>query len=161
MSAPRVIETLAEMRREARLARVHQQRVGFVPTMGYLHEGHLSLIRAARQTSDLVVVSIFVNPIQFGPKEDLARYPRDLAGDVEKASAAGADIVFAPTAQEMFPDGYQTFVEVREVSKGLCGDRRPGHFTGVATVVAKLLNLVQPEVAFFGEKDWQQLQVLK
>src|SRR5437660_1587593 len=158
---PRVIQSVAEMRRESRLARVHERRVGFVPTMGYLHEGHLSLIRGARETADVVVVSIFVNPIQFSPTEDLARYPRDLAGDLEKAGSAGTDIVFAPTAEEMFPDGFQTFIEVRELSKGLCGERRPGHFSGVATIVAKLFNLVQPEAAFFGEKDYQQLQVIR
>jgi pantoate--beta-alanine ligase len=156
-----VIQSVAEMRREGRLARVHERRIALVPTMGYLHEGHLSLVRAAREIADQVVVSIFVNPIQFGPKEDLARYPRDFGGDLEKAGSAGADIVFAPTVEEMFPDGFQTFVEVRELSKGLCGDRRPGHFSGVATVVAKLFNIVQPEAACFGDKDYQQLQVIR
>src|SRR5437016_3431039 len=108
MAHPRVIQSVPEMRREARLTRVHERRVALVPTMGYLHDGHLSLARAARETADQVVLSIFVNPIQFGPGEDLARYPRDLAGDVDKAGSAGVDIVFAPMGEEMFPDGFQT-----------------------------------------------------
>jgi pantoate--beta-alanine ligase len=157
----RTIESVSEMRREARLIRVHGHGIGFVPTMGYLHEGHLSLMRAARETSDVVVISIFVNPIQFGPREDLGRYPRDLPGDLEKAASAGVDIAFVPKPEEMYPDGFQSFVRVRDLEKGLCGDRRPDHFLGVATVVAKLFNIVQPESAFFGEKDFQQLQVLR
>jgi pantoate--beta-alanine ligase len=156
-----VIETVAEMRREARLARVHERRVALVPTMGYLHEGHLSLLRAARETADLVVLSIFVNPTQFGPAEDLSRYPRDLGGDLAKASAAGVDIAFVPTVEDMYPAGYQTYVEVRELQRGLCGDKRPGHFVGVATVVLKLLGIVQPDEALFGEKDFQQLQLIR
>src|SRR5579864_4095966 len=159
-SLPRVIESVHEMRREARLARVHTRRIAFVPTMGYLHDGHVSLLQAARQIGDLVVLSIFVNPIQFGPKEDLARYPRDLAGDLAKAEAAGVDLVFAPTAEEMYPRAFQTFVEVRELQHGMCGDRRPGHFVGVATVVLKLFHIVEPDVASSGEKDYQQLQVI-
>jgi len=161
MARPRVIQSVVEMRREARLARVHERRVALVPTMGYLHEGHVSLLKAARDTADVVVLSVFVNPIQFGPREDLARYPRDMANDLAKAAVAGVDILFAPTADEMYPDGFQTFIEVRELQKGLCGDRRPGHFVGVATVVAKLFHIVQPDVAFFGEKDYQQLQVIR
>jgi pantoate--beta-alanine ligase len=158
---PKIIESISEMRRESRLLRVHTRRVALVPTMGYLHRGHVSLLEAARRTADVVVLSIFVNPSQFGPNEDLARYPRDLDGDVKKAESAGTDLVFTPTAEEMYPAGYQTWVDVRELSKGLCGDRRPGHFVGVATVVLKLLQIVEPEVAFFGEKDYQQLQVIR
>ena len=161
MPSPRVIPSIAEMRRETHLARTHEHHVALVPTMGYLHEGHLSLLREARRVSDVVVLSIFVNPIQFGPKEDLARYPRDLDGDVAKAASAGADLVFVPTVEDMYPNGHQTYVEVRELAKGMCGDRRPGHFAGVATVVLKLFNVIQPQVALFGEKDYQQLQVIK
>ena len=158
---PALVKGIAEMRRESRLARAHTRRVALVPTMGYLHAGHLSLLQAARQTADLVVLSIFVNPIQFGPKEDLARYPRDLDGDVAKAASVGTDVVFMPSVEEMYPAGFQSYVEVRELQRGLCGDRRPGHFTGVATVVLKLFQIVEPDVAFFGEKDYQQLQVIK
>jgi pantoate--beta-alanine ligase len=161
MPGPRVIQSVSEMRREARLARVHTRRVAFVPTMGYLHEGHLTLLRAAREAADVVVLSIFVNPIQFGPKEDLGRYPRDLDGDLAKAAECGCDLAFVPSAEEMYPDGFQTYVEVRELQNGMCGDRRPGHFVGVATVVLKLLHIVEPDVAFFGEKDFQQLAVIR
>ena len=161
MPNPRVITTISEMRKEARLARIHTRRIAFVPTMGYLHEGHVSLLRAAREVGDLVVLSIFVNPMQFGPKEDLARYPRDLDGDLAKAGAAGCDIAFVPTAEDMYPASFQTQVEVKELSQGMCGDRRPGHFIGVATVVLKLFNIVEPHVAFFGEKDFQQLAVIR
>jgi len=136
-------------------------RVAMVPTMGYLHEGHVSLMRAARARADKVVVSIFVNPLQFGPKEDFASYPRDLDGDLAKCAAAGVDEVFHPEAQDFYPPGFQTAIEVSEVSQGLCGARRPGHFRGVATVVYRLFQMVQPDVAFFGEKDFQQLRVLQ
>lgn len=143
-------------------------RIALVPTMGFLHEGHLSLMREARKRADangrrgLVVASIFVNPTQFGPSEDLSRYPRDLEGDLEKCGAAGVDRVLAPEAPELiFPPSHQTWVEVTAVSQGLCGEKRPGHFRGVATVVAKLLNLTRPHVALFGEKDYQQLQVIR
>ena len=142
-------------------ARARGQRIAFVPTMGYLHEGHLSLLREGRKRGDILVLSIFVNPTQFGPNEDLARYPRDLAGDLAKAASAGTDLAFVPEPAAMYPDGYQTYVDVREVSKGQCGDRRPGHFVGVATVVLKLFNLVQPRVAVFGKKDFQQLRVIR
>ncbi len=127
--------------------------------MGYLHEGHLSLVREARARADVVVASIFVNPIQFGPNEDLARYPRDEAGDSAKLRGAGCDVLYLPEA--MYADDFSTHVEVGGPSAGLCGDRRPGHFRGVATVVAKLFHLVAPDVAVFGQKDYQQLAVLR
>jgi len=149
------------MQRRALEARAAGQRIAFVPTMGYLHEGHLSLLREARRRGDVLVLSIFVNPTQFGPSEDLARYPRDLEGDLAKAASSGTDLVLLPEAAAMYPSGYQTFVDVREVSRGLCGDKRPGHFVGVATVVLKLFQIVLPHVALFGDKDYQQLQVLK
>jgi pantoate--beta-alanine ligase len=147
-----------------RLCDAHRQQggsVALVPTMGYLHEGHLSLIRRAGELGDLVVVSIFVNPTQFGPTEDLSRYPRDLDGDLAKCRAAGVGLVFTPSVDDMYPPGHQTVVEVQRLSQGLCGDRRPGHFRGVATVVAKLFNMVGPCRAVFGEKDYQQLQVIR
>ena len=157
----KLLRTVHEVRRETRLARLHTQRIGLVPTMGFLHEGHASLLRRAREVSDLVALSIFVNPTQFGPGEDLSRYPRDLDGDLAKAAAAGADLAFVPTVEEMYPEGFQSCVEVRELSLGMCGDRRHGHFSGVATAVLKLFQIVQPHVAFFGEKDYQQLQVVR
>jgi pantoate--beta-alanine ligase len=128
--------------------------------MGYLHEGHVSLLDEGRRRGDVLVLSIFVNPTQFGPKEDLSRYPRDLDGDLAKAERAGVDVAYVPDAASMYPAGYQTFVEVEELQKPLCGASRPGHFRGVATVVLKLLHAVQPHVALFGRKDYQQLQVL-
>ena len=158
---PRVLTTVAEMRAETRAARAAGRRIAFVPTMGYLHRGHASLLEAARRHGDVAVLSIFVNPAQFGPKEDLSRYPRDLPGDLEVARTAGADLVFHPEAADMYPAGYQTYVQVRELEQGLCGGSRPGHFIGVATVVLKLLHIVEPHVAIFGEKDFQQLQVIR
>ena len=137
------------------------QRVGLVPTMGYLHDGHLSLVRRARQLADFVVLTIFVNPTQFGPEEDLDRYPRDMEGDLAKCLAAGVDCVFAPSAGAVYPSDHRTHVEVEGLTRSLCGARRPGHFRGVATVVAKLFNMVGPCVAVFGEKDYQQLQVIR
>jgi pantoate--beta-alanine ligase len=142
-------------------ARARGERIAFVPTMGALHRGHVSLLSAARKVADRVVLSIFVNPIQFGPKEDLARYPRDLDGDLAKAASAGTDVAFVPEAKDVYLPGAQTFIEVREVSQGLCGERRPDHFTGVATVVCKLFNMVGPHLAIFGEKDFQQLAVIR
>lgn len=138
------------------------RRVALVPTMGYLHEGHLALMREARKRADLALATIFVNPTQFGPKEDLARYPRDLEGDLAKCAAAGIDRVFAPPDPAlMYHPAHETWVDVERTSQGLCGGSRPGHFRGVATVVAKLFNLTRPHVAVFGQKDWQQLAVIR
>lgn len=135
--------------------------VGFVPTMGFLHEGHTSLIERAHKENDKVVVSIFVNPTQFGPNEDFESYPRDLKKDQELCSEAGADLIFAPEAKEMYYSDASTFVAVRELTEKLCGAKRPGHFNGVCTVVSKLFNIVVPDRAYFGEKDAQQLAVIK
>src|SRR3954452_24961837 len=130
-----IVRSADEMRARSTAWRRAGKRVALVPTMGYLHRGHVSLLEAARARGDVLVLSIFVNPTQFGPKEDLSRYPRDLEGDLAKASQAGVDVVFLPEPADMYPSGYQTYVEVRELEQGLCGDRRPGHFRGVATVV--------------------------
>ncbi len=135
--------------------------IGFVPTMGCLHEGHTSLVGIARELADLVVVSIFVNPTQFGPSEDLDRYPRDLERDAALAEEAGADVIFVPSVDEIYPDGFQTSVCVREMTRKMCGAFRPRHFDGVCTVVAKLLNIVRPAIAVFGQKDAQQAAVLE
>lgn len=145
----------------ARQLRAEGRRIGFVPTMGALHEGHLSLIERARQMSDLVVISIFVNPIQFGPNEDYDRYPRDLARDAELAFSRGVDYIFAPTVEEMYPEGFCTYVTIEGLGDKLEGASRPGHFRGVATVVTKLFNIVRPHYAFFGRKDAQQAILVK
>jgi pantoate--beta-alanine ligase len=137
------------------------RKIAVVPTMGALHEGHLTLLRAARERADIVVLTIFVNPTQFGPNEDLARYPRDEAGDIAKARTCGIDLAFCPEASAMYPAGAQTFVEVRELQKPLCGASRPGHFAGVATIVSKLFHITNPHIAVFGEKDYQQLAILR
>src|SRR5262249_54102372 len=148
-----IVKTPGEMRARSSAWRQERRRVAFVPTMGYLHDGHVSLLEEGRRRGDLLVLSIFINPTQFGPKEDLSRYPRDLEGDLAKAERAGVDVAYIPDAAAMYPDGYQTFVEVERLQAGLCGASRPGHFRGVATVVLKLFNAVQPTVALFGAKD--------
>ncbi|MGL3108187.1 pantoate--beta-alanine ligase [Bradyrhizobium sp. BR 1432] len=155
------ITTIAELRRALENARKADKRVGFVPTMGYLHDGHLALVEASRARCDVTVVSIFVNPTQFGPNEDLSTYPRDFLRDEKLCRDAGAAIVFAPDAGEIYPAQFETFVEPGELAKPLCGAFRPGHFRGVATVVCKLFNMVQPDVAFFGQKDFQQCAVVR
>ena len=159
MSGPIVLEDPRAVREACDAARAGGLVVGFVPTMGALHEGHLALVREARARSGFVVCSIFVNPTQFGPNEDYARYPRDLAGDARKL--AGVDLVFAPTPDRMYVSGESTRVRVDGLTSHLCGPHRPGHFEGVATVVAKLFSIVGPSVAVFGKKDYQQLAVIR
>lgn len=145
----------------ARSERASGRRIAFVPTMGYLHEGHASLMREGRLNGDLLVLSIFVNPTQFGVGEDFERYPRDLERDSALARECGVDIIFAPTAADMYPVGFQSYVNVEDLSLPLCGASRPGHFRGVTTVVCKLFNIVMPHVALFGKKDFQQLAVIR
>jgi pantoate--beta-alanine ligase len=157
----KIISTISEMRSLAESLRREGKTIGFAPTMGFLHEGHLSLMRTARQECDIAVASIFVNPTQFGPNEDLDRYPRDTEGDRKKCESAGVDILFIPTAAEMYPEKTTVFVTVEGISNILEGAIRPGHFRGVATVVAKLFNIVKPHKAYFGQKDFQQCAVIK
>ncbi len=159
----KTVHSVAELRQVVGEARRNGASIGFVPTMGNLHAGHISLIERARQQCGFVVASVFVNPLQFGPNEDLATYPRTLAADQEKLEQAGCDLLFAPSVDEMYPRGMtlQTVVSVPAVSEGLCGASRPGHFDGVSTVVSKLFNMVQPDVAVFGQKDYQQLAVIR
>ncbi|WP_161867173.1 pantoate--beta-alanine ligase [Pseudomonas yangonensis] len=157
------VKTLRELRAAIAQARAEGKQIGFVPTMGNLHAGHVSLVQIAAQRADFVVASIFVNPLQFGAGEDLDKYPRTLAADQEKLLAAGCHLLFHPDVAEIYPHGMgdQTRVSVPGVSEGLCGASRPGHFEGVATVVTKLFNMVQPDLAVFGEKDYQQLAVIR
>jgi pantoate--beta-alanine ligase len=155
-----IISDPREMQGLARQWRAQGLKVVLVPTMGFFHPGHLSLMEYGRTIGERLVVSLFVNPAQFGPQEDLGRYPRDLARDTRLAREVGVDCLYTPEAGAMYPPGYQTFVAVESLSQGLCGASRPGHFRGVATVVLKLLNQVQPQVAVFGEKDYQQLMVV-
>ena len=161
MHAPRQIDSPAEMQREALMLHAQGRRIAFVPTMGFLHEGHAALLRDARKRADVLVLSIFVNPTQFGPNEDFDRYPRDLPRDLAIAEREGTDLVFLPTKDSMYPAGASTFVDVAGVAEPLEGEKRPGHFRGVATVVAKLFLVVQPHIAVFGQKDWQQLAVIR
>ena len=157
----KIIHSVADMQAEAEALRRSGQTIGFVPTMGYLHEGHLSLLRIARKRADVTVMSIFVNPTQFGPNEDLERYPRDFERDERLAREEGCDILFYPSAEEMYPYPYRTYVVVEEITHVLCGKSRPTHFRGVTTIVAKLFNIVKPHFAVFGQKDAQQVIVIK
>jgi pantoate--beta-alanine ligase len=156
-----VISKTNKLKAVLRKARCASLKIGFVPTMGALHAGHLALVQRAREAADLVLVSIFINPTQFGPNEDFEKYPRNLSHDVELLTRLGVDYVFAPGPEEIYPKGFDTFVEVKELSQPLCGETRPGHFRGVATVVAKLFSIVQPTIAFFGQKDAQQAILIK
>ncbi len=156
-----VVERIADLRAACDRARADGKSVGLVPTMGFFHEGHRSLMRAAREANDFVVVTLFVNPTQFAPGEDLDRYPRDLEGDDAAARSEGVDVLFTPTAAEMYPIGARTSVHVADLGKGLCGGSRPHHFDGVATIVAKLFAIVGPSRAYFGRKDAQQLAIVR
>lgn len=157
----KIINTPAEMQRMAQALRRAGKRIGFVPTMGYLHAGHLSLVQIARENADSVVASIFVNPAQFGPNEDLSKYPRDFERDEKLCREAGVDLLFYPTPENMYLSGHSIWVDESSLSGVLCGASRPGHFRGVCTVVAKLLNIVLPDSMVLGEKDAQQLRVLR
>jgi len=157
----KIIERVGEMQQYAEGLRRAGKRIAFVPTMGYLHKGHLSLMEEGRKLGDCLVTSIYVNPTQFGPSEDLAKYPRDFKRDESLCSGVGVDVIFYPGDREMYPEHYQTYVDLEGVTQNLCGLSRPGHFRGVATVCAKLFNIVKPHVAIFGKKDFQQLVVIK
>ncbi len=156
-----LVESVSRMMDLSRHWRQEGKTIGFVPTMGYLHEGHLSLVRQARRENDVVVVSIFVNPTQFGPGEDFERYPRDLKRDMGLLEPIGVETVFVPSVEDMYPPGYRTYVEVEDITTRLCGASRPGHFRGVTTVCCKLFNIVRPHRAYFGKKDFQQYVVLR
>jgi len=156
-----IITTIKQMQGYSDALRQQQKRIAVVPTMGYLHEGHLSLVRIAKELADAVIVTIFVNPKQFGPNEDFTAYPRDMDRDVHLVATVGADCIYTPAPGEMYPEGYQTTVRVNKLTEHLCGISRPSHFEGVTTVVAKLFNATKPHVAVFGEKDFQQLQVIR
>lgn len=157
----RIIEGINELKAILKEYRRTGKTIGLVPTMGYLHNGHLSLVGASRQQNDITVMSIFVNPTQFGPNEDYEKYPRDMEADSQKAEAAGVDVLFAPSVAEMYPRGYNTYVETFGITEVLCGKSRPGHFKGVCTVVLKLFNIVGPDRAYFGQKDAQQSVVIR
>ena len=156
-----IISNIAEMQKRSEGIRLSGGKIGLLPTLGFLHEGHLELIRRGREISDKLVMSLFVNPTQFGPDEDLDKYPRDMEGDTAKAEAEGVDIVFTPSPEDMYPDGFQSSVKIEEITQFLCGKSRSGHFEGVTTVVAKLFNIVKPHFAMFGQKDFQQLAVIR
>jgi pantoate--beta-alanine ligase len=157
----KTIDTIEGMREFVFAARKNGSTVGLVPTMGSLHDGHLSLMSRAHEETSKVVVSIFVNPLQFGPKEDYRRYPRDMEGDTAMCERAGVDVVFAPSVAEIYPKSYQTCIEQEDIANKLCGKQRPGHFSGVMTIVAKLFNIVQPDAAYFGQKDYQQALMIQ
>lgn len=157
----KVITNINKMQSWSRRMRRKGKTIGFVPTMGYLHQGHLNLMRKARRENDYSVISIFVNPTQFAPQEDLKRYPRNLSRDKKLSKLCGVDIIFYPGLKDIYPDGYKTYVEVEELSEVLCGSSRPGHFRGVTTIVTKLFNIVQPDTAYFGQKDAQQAIIIK
>ncbi len=157
----RIIETVADMKAVIKSQKQAGKSVGLVPTMGYLHQGHISLVKHSTTENDFTVVSIFVNPTQFGPNEDFDKYPRDLEKDMKLAERAGVDIVFAPSVKEIYPEGYKTYISVEGITEIMCGKSRPGHFRGVTTVVAKLFNIVTPNKAYFGQKDAQQVAVIK
>jgi pantoate--beta-alanine ligase len=154
------IEQVTRMQIRAEELRMAGKIIALVPTMGFFHEGHLELMRVGKKHGDVVIFSIFVNPLQFGPSEDYESYPRDLEGDLAKAEKAGADIAFLPSGREMYPEGFQTKINVKNVTQPLCGLARPGHFDGVTTVVAKLFHIAKPHLAIFGQKDYQQLTVI-
>jgi pantoate--beta-alanine ligase len=156
-----IIKTIREMQAASRELKTENKTIGFVPTMGALHEGHLSLVRRSKNENDITVVSIFVNPTQFGPNEDFHEYPRDTEGDLEKLSSLNVETVFMPDNNEMYPDGFSTSIDIGSIGEILCGASRPGHFNGVATVVEKLFNIVMPDRAYFGQKDFQQSVVIK
>ena len=156
-----LVKSIEEMKQIVKNLKKEGKSIGFVPTMGYLHEGHISLMRCSKKDNDITVVSIFVNPIQFGVNEDLDRYPRDLERDLEICKKEGVDYVFHPSVEEMYPEDFSTYVIVEGLTEGLCGAYRPGHFKGVTTVVNKLFNIVQPDRVYFGEKDYQQLKVIQ
>lgn len=156
-----IFKSVNEMRTWSAAQRAAGRRIAFVPTMGALHDGHMALLREGARRCDALVLSIYVNPTQFGPDEDLKKYPRDIDGDLEKAKICGTEAVFMPSDEMMYPEGYRTYITVEGVTKNLCGASRPTHFRGVATVVAKLFNIVMPDVAIFGEKDYQQLVVIR
>ena len=156
-----IIETIADMKAVIKSQKQSGKSIGLVPTMGYLHQGHISLVKHSTQENDFTVVSIFVNPTQFGPNEDYDKYPRDLEKDMKLAEQAGVDIIFAPSVKEMYPDGYKTYVAVEGITEVMCGKSRPGHFRGVTTVVTKLFNIITPTKAYFGQKDAQQVAVIK
>ena len=157
----KIISTIEEMRNAADSWRRGGRRIAFVPTMGFLHDGHLSLMRIARKAADILVASIFVNPSQFGPDEDFETYPRNLQRDLDLCGKENVDLVFTPTADDLYPEGYETYIRLERLSNHLCGLSRPVFFTGVATVVIKLFNIIRPHVAVFGEKDYQQLLIIK
>jgi len=157
----KTIRNISELKKVIRKWKISKRTIGFVPTMGALHEGHLSLVRKARKETDKVIVSIFVNPMQFSPHEDLKKYPRPFAKDKELCKQAGADIIFSPPPDGIYPEGFKTFINMKGLPEVLCGHSRPGHFSGVMTVVAKLFNITEPDIAYFGLKDFQQLAIIK